>query len=278
MKYLIKFYYIGSDKYHGSQRQVKEPTIESLLIEVLKKKGYIDDIKNSQFEVASRTDKLVSARCNAFSLMTEKKPILMEINSALPKDIGLWALAKVSNDFSARRNAIQRQYKYIIYLPYLQSKYHKKPNLKLMKKACKLLEGEHDFSNFAKRTKEHVNPIRTLNNITLKKKKDFIIIDFKSRAFLRQQVRRMVAKILDVGAQRMTLNNFLELFDSNQFKSYEPADPRGLILWDIKYNKNIEFIIDQRSKTRMFDYFQEKERKSALKLNLFRSLQHDDFC
>ncbi|MHA1328116.1 MAG: hypothetical protein ACTSRH_12470, partial [Promethearchaeota archaeon] len=135
-----------------------------------------------------------------------------------------------------------------------------------------------DFSNFAKRTKEHVNPIRTLNNITLKKKKDFIIIDFKSRAFLRQQVRRMVAKILDVGAQRMTLNNFLELFDSNQFKSYEPADPRGLILWDIKYYKNIEFIIDQRSKTRMFDYFQEKERKSALKLNLFRSLQHDDFC
>ena len=107
-------------------------TKERILIEALISKNYMVDLRKSGFEVASRTDRYVSARGSAFSFITTKKPILMEINSALPREIGLWAHVKVPKDFLSRYNALYRHYKYIIY-------YDNRYNLKLMKKACKFL-------------------------------------------------------------------------------------------------------------------------------------------
>ena len=78
-KYFLKFYYIGKEKYYGSQRQPDFLTIEDELIDVLKKRKYIKDIETSDFQVASRTDRYVSARCSVFSMITNKDPILMEI-------------------------------------------------------------------------------------------------------------------------------------------------------------------------------------------------------
>ena len=76
-RYLFKFYYIGHKKYHGSQRQPDYTTIEDVLITALQEKEYLIDIKQSGFEVASRTDRFVSARGSAFSFITDKKPVLM---------------------------------------------------------------------------------------------------------------------------------------------------------------------------------------------------------
>ena len=72
-KYLFKFYYIGSKEFHGSQRQQNLLTVEESLISSLREGNYIKSIKDSGFEVASRTDKFVSARASAFSFMTKKK-------------------------------------------------------------------------------------------------------------------------------------------------------------------------------------------------------------
>ena len=143
-RYLFKFYYIGSRKYFGSQRQPNYLTIEETLITALQEKDYITDIKKSGFEVASRTDKFVSARGSAFSFITDKTPILMEINSALPKRIGIWAYTKVPLDYYSRYNAQFRHYKYV-------TRYFKRSlNINNMKRACKALEGRHDFRNFSK--------------------------------------------------------------------------------------------------------------------------------
>ena len=110
----------------------------------------------------------------------------------------------------------------------------------------------------------------TINN-------EFLVFDFKSRAFLRQQIRRMVKKILELGKGEIEYNDFLKLFDvSNQFL-YQPADPSGLILWDIKFDDNIKFEIDIKSKKRMENYFLKQELKFGLKKQLFRILQADNF-
>ncbi|MFX0074835.1 MAG: tRNA pseudouridine synthase A, partial [Candidatus Hermodarchaeota archaeon] len=197
-RYLFKFYYIGSKKYYGSQRQLNYDTIEQSLITALQKKNYIHDIKQSGFEVASRTDRYVSARGSAFSFSTDKAPNLMEINSVLPKHIGVWAFAKIPLDFLSRFNAVVRHYKYFI--PYAQKSY----DIKMMKKACKTLEGRHDFKNFSKYDKDEDKTVRDLMQASLKIDGDFIIFDFKSRAFLRQQIRRMIAKILEIGLGRFS--------------------------------------------------------------------------
>lgn len=269
-RYLFKFYYIGHKKYFGSQRQLNYPTIEGCLITALQEKGYIKDVKQSGFEVASRTDRFVSARGSAFSLTTNKNPILMEINSALPKHIGLWAYTKVPLDYTSRYNAVFRHYKYIV--PYSKNAL----NTKNMKRACKALEGHHDFKNFSKQNKEEEKTVRDILLASMSRDGNFLIFDFKSRAFLRQQIRRMIAKIFEVGSGIINHEDFLNLFNSTKLYSYQPADPFGLILWDINYGSNIQLTTDNKSMIRMKNYFREKETKYASKTKLLRLLQHDN--
>ncbi len=274
-RYIFKFYYIGSKKYHGSQRQPDYLTVEECLLSALKERKYIKDDKTSGFEVASRTDKYVSARGSTFSFETEKKPILMEINTALPKNIGIWGYSEVPKDFYSRYNALYRHYKYIV--PYSINFHRNIPsyNLNEMIKACKTFEGRHDFSNFSKLEKENEKTIRDIMLASLRVDSDFLIFDFKSRAFLRQQIRRMVAKIFEVGLEIITFEEFLDLFNPSKTYSYQPANPLGLILWDINYGKKIQFTIDTKSQERMNKFFLEQEMKFSTKQKLFSLMQHN---
>ena len=275
-RYIFKFYYIGSKKYHGSQRQPDYLTVEECLLSALKERKYIKDDKSSGFEVASRTDKYVSARGSTFSFETEKKPILMEINTAIPKNIGIWGYSEVPKDFFSRYNALYRHYKYIV--PYSINFRRKigSNNLNEMIKACKTFEGRHDFKNFFKPEKDKEKTIRDIMLASLRLDGDFLIFDFKSRAFLRQQIRRMVAKIFELGLEIITFEEFLDLFNPSRTYSYQPADPLGLILWDINYGKKIEFTIDAKSKERMNKFFLLQEIKFSTKQKLFSIMQRNN--
>ncbi len=275
-RYIFKFYYIGSKKYHGSQRQPDYLTVEECLLSALKERKYIKDDKSSGFEVASRTDKYVSARGSTFSFETEKKPILMEINTALPKNIGIWGYSEVPKDFFSRYNALYRHYKYIV--PYSINFRRKigSNNLNEMIKACKTFEGRHDFKNFFKPEKDKEKTIRDIILASLRLDGDFLIFDFKSRAFLRQQIRRMVAKIFELGLEIITFEEFLDLFNPSRTYSYQPADPLGLILWDINYGKKTQFTIDAKSKERMNKFFLLQEIKFSTKQKLFSIMQRNN--
>lgn len=268
-RYMFKFYYIGGKRYHGSQRQQNLLTIEECLLNALREKNYISNYESSGFEVASRTDRLVSARGAAFSIISAKNPILMEINSALPKNIGIWAHVDIPLDFHLRFNAISRHYKYVVTNDVL--------DLNIMKKACKELEGNHDFINFSKRDKEENKTIRDMDSVSVNIVDGYLVFSFKSRAFLRQQIRRMVRKIIELGKGEIEYDDFLKLFDASKYYSYEPVDPLGLVLWDIEYDKNLKFKIDPKSVKRMNTYFQIQKQKSGLKHQLFKILQHDNF-
>ena len=275
-RYIFKFYYIGSKKYHGSQRQPDYLTVEECLLSALKERKYIKDDKSSGFEVASRTDKYVSARGSTFSFETEKKPILMEINTAIPKNIGIWGYSEVPKDFFSRYNALYRHYKYIV--PYSINFRRKigSNNLNEMIKACKTFEGRHDFKNFFKPEKDKEKTIRDIILASLRLDGDFLIFDFKSRAFLRQQIRRMVAKIFELGLEIITFEEFLDLFNPSRTYSYQPADPLGLILWDINYGKKTQFTIDAKSKERMNKFFLLQEIKFSTKQKLFSLMQRNN--
>ncbi|MFX1497273.1 MAG: hypothetical protein ACFFBH_07090 [Promethearchaeota archaeon] len=270
-KFLFKFYYIGSKKFYGSQRQLDFPTIESFLIKALLNRNYINDVNEANFDVASRTDKWVSARGAAFSAITNRQPVLMELNSVLPYDIGLWGYTKVPLEFSSRFDAVYRYYKYILPLENKASL-----NLDLISQACKQLEGNHNFQNFSKRDKKNIDTIRTLNTASANLKENSLIFHFKSKSFLRQQVRRMVKKLVEIGMNQFNFDEFLELFNTSSYISYQPADPMGLILWDVIYDNSIQFTIDKMSIKRMNQYFYQREQESNLKKTLFHILQHDN--
>ena len=269
-RYLLKFFYIG-ENYYGSQRQLNHITVEECIINALLKKKYIIDVENSGFEVASRTDRHVSARGAAFSFIAEKPPILMEINSVLPKDIGIWAHVKVPQDFSSRFNAEYRYYKYIFPI----YSHDSDMDLDIMRKACKDLEGRHDFTNFSKNDKEEVVKLRDLIVARFEKHEHFLMFEFKSKAFLRQQIRRMMTKILELGKNQISYDDFLRLFDPSKEFSYKPAEANGLILWDVNYGQKLRFEMDKKSVERMKTYLLQRYRDFDLKSRLFYIMEQN---
>ena len=276
-RYLFKFYYIGSKNYYGSQRQNGLETIEDSLINALIIKGYIIDANSSGFEVASRTDKLVSARGSVFSCILKKEPILMEINSALPRDIGIWACTEVPEPFLSRYNAIHREYKYILPLKYFKDGRSLKLNLAAIKGGCKLTNGRHDFKNFSKSSADiEEKTVRDLN-LSVKKVGSFLIFNFRSRAFLRQQIRKIMAKFIELGKKEINLKQYFELLDSTKEFSFPPADPIGLILWDISYGTQLKFDIDQKSFERMMEYINKNYLYYETRAKLFNIFQQDYF-
>ncbi len=274
--FLFKFYYIGRQIYYGSQRQPNFLTIEQTILDALKERGYIHEIDDTQFDFASRTDRYVSARGACFGCITKKEPILMEINSALPKEIGIWAYSEVPFEFSSRYSAILRHYIYIV--PFSISHFKKTTgiNIDLINKACKELEGRHDFANFSKKEGDDKNTVKDMVSVNLSIHNDFLVFQFKSKSFLRQQVRRMVKKILEIGLGDIYYEDFLNLFNSSKESSYQPADPKGLILWDIHYEEEVQFKVDSKSRERMNNYFNERNLEYKFKDQLFRALQQDN--
>lgn len=274
-KFLLKFYYIGKKRFYGSQRQNNYLTIEEILLKALLEKKYINNRKSSKFDVSSRTDRFVSARGAAFSFISEKKPILMEINSCLPSEIGIWAYTPVNINFSSRFNAFYRHYKYIVPQSIKNLEEHHGLNMQIMDKACKELEGEHNFKNFSKKEKIPVKTIREVLAVKMKIYNGYLVFDFISKAFLRQQVRRMVKKILELGQGKINFDEFKELFCSTKEFSYQPADPNGLILWDINYGNKICFNIDFKSKERMQQFFFNQKIEYGHKYNKYKILLQD---
>jgi len=244
MRYVIKVFYDGT-KYYGYQRQPHIPTIEAEIIRALQKTGHIKSPVDSKFISASRTDRYVSAIGNCFSFNSNKKLILGEINVHLPKDKSIicWASSVVEENFSPRY-AQYKKYWYIVPTEF----FLKKVNLSYneLQALCKCFEGIHDFKLFAKRDYRHTK--RELKAINLKLTDRYIIFEFVAESFLWQQIRRIIAYILNYSKLSKELRDLPQLLQSNTKISdlrLEPANPRNLILLEHHY-ENIRWDLDRK--------------------------------
>ena len=160
------------------------------------------------------------------------------------QNISLITIKKKNCKFHSRRDAKKRMYKYFIsnrigslVLDKNRSWHIKnKLNVKLMKKAAKVLEGTHDFSAFRASSCGAKSPIRTIEKSSVIKKGEKIIITFISRSFLQKQVRSMVGCIRLVGDGKWTTKNIKNLLKSKKRSlCAPPAPPYGLYLTKVIY-------------------------------------------
>ena len=112
----------------------------------------------------------------------------------------------------------------------------KKLNLDLIKKGSKKLLGKHDFSTFRASNCYSESPIRTMKKINIKRINKKVVIQFKSRSFLRNQVRSMVGCLKYLGEKKWSLKKFTEVFKSKKRTLCAPPAPsHGLFLEKVIY-------------------------------------------
>ena len=160
------------------------------------------------------------------------------------KMISIISIKKKNINFHARYSAKERIYLYIIHNRFSPStinkdrEWHirKKLDLNLIKKGSKKLVGTHDFSTFRSSNCSAKNPIRTINEIVVSKSKNLIKLKFKSKSFLKNQVRSMVGCLKYLGEKKWNLRKFENVIIMRDRKKVAPPAPAcGLYLEKIIY-------------------------------------------
>ena len=245
-RYQILVEYASLPKFVGWQKQSKgksiQKEIEKILTKLLRQKTII--------YAAGRTDKGVAALGQSAHFDTNFK--IKEINKFIKslnfflnkKLISIIEIKKKNLNFHARYSAKERIYQYIILNrmapPSLDRNkvWHirKKLDIKLLKEGAKKLVGTHDFSTMRGKNCYAKSPIKKINKITIKNVNQKIEIEFRSKSFLRNQVRSMVGCLKYLAEKKWDMKKFENAFNSKNRKNCAaPAPAHGLYLAKVIY-------------------------------------------
>jgi len=244
-RYQILIEYVGTS-FVGWQIQKKgnsiQKTVQSVLSKLLRQKIILHG--------SGRTDAGVhaleqSAHFDVKNKIQNIDKIIKSLNFFLNnKMISVINIKSKKNNFHARHSAKERIYLYIILNRLSPStinknrEWHirKKLDINLIKKGSKKLIGTHDFSTFRASNCSAKSPVRTINEIIVSKSKIRIKLKFKSKSFLKNQVRSMVGCLKYLGEKKWSLKKFESIFNKKDRKKVAPPAPaRGLYLEKINY-------------------------------------------
>ncbi|VVB59887.1 tRNA pseudouridine synthase A [uncultured archaeon] len=244
MRVALKFAYDGKN-FSGYARQPGQRTIEQALLDLLIDREILGDAKTSYFRTASRTDQGVSALGNvcAFDIVCSKEKIFRQLTTET-SDIFIYGAQQVEPGFYPR-HAKQREYRYYLRRNDL--------DVDALLSAAGLFIGEHNFQNFA-RVEPLKNPIRTINNIIIAEKKDFLILDFYAQTFLWNQIRRIVSALEKRGNGVLSNEQIRDALEHPDMKvDFQVAAPEPLILKDVIYDFSFEYVKDYKKNLQIFE-------------------------
>jgi tRNA pseudouridine38-40 synthase len=109
-----------------------------------------------------------------------------------------------------------------------------------MNQAISLLIGTHDFSSFCSNTKEEMpNQVRTIMHFECIDEDEQIRFILIGDGFLRYMVRMLVAIILDVGQNKLTVKDVQTILDKRDKRAYSGIiDACGLYLMEVHYKED----------------------------------------
>ena len=241
MRYFIELAYKGTN-YHGWQYQPDATSIQETLNKALSilLKTKIDIVG------AGRTDTGVHAKQMYahfdFDNEINGTQLVHKLNSFLPKDIVIFDLIKVTDDFHARFDATKRTYEYHIHTfkdAFINdgSWLHQIPlDLDKMNEACQILFKYNDFECFSKTNSD----VRTFNcsifEANWKRDGNRIIFKIAADRFLRNMVRAIVGTMISIGTKKITVSDFEKIILSNDRSQAGFSVPaHGLYLTKIEY-------------------------------------------
>ncbi len=239
MRYKVTVEYNGANFYGWATQdgfRTIQDTIEKTFSKCLN--------ENIKIHASGRTDKFVHALGQVFhfdSNLEIDDYMVKNINNYFKNEIRIISLEKVDDKFHARFHVKKKTYIYKISTKPINIfeaptalQYAKKVNIKKLKKASQLFLGTHNFLSFSTSDKDDTK--RTIYEIKVFKKKQYIYIEVSGNGFLRNMVRMIVACLLNYNEDKLTLEEIKNLIDNpKKGSSISKADGCGLYLKRVEY-------------------------------------------
>ncbi len=232
--------------YAGWQIQPNGPTVQAAM------EGALARILQEPVRVraAGRTDAGVHAREQVVDFSDagarDLETIVHGGNGLLPPDIRILSAVEVPEAFDARRHAMEKEYRYFLYLspvdsPFL-SRYawhiEKHLDLDAVRHGLSHLVGKHDFSSFRGQGCNALSPVRTIFRAEVARHDvpGLISIDVAGAGFLRHMVRNIVGTVVNAGRGKHSADHVGEILRARERSAAGVnAPPHGLFLWRVAY-------------------------------------------
>lgn len=225
-RWLVRFGYDGR-RFSGWARQPAGRTIEGAIRDGLQELGIARTPEEAHLEVASRTDRAVSARANALTVAAElsASSLLRRLNAIAPS-LFFTAAARVPPEFRVRR-ASRRTYRYYDARPATDPEPHRA--------AAALFRGPVDVRSFGREIPRSSPQWREVEVVTADPIAGGWLIEARAPSFVWGMVRKIVGALREVGEGRLTLARLEGAIAGQHRLTLPMAEPEGLVLWNVEY-------------------------------------------
>ena len=243
-RYKLTIEYDGSP-FVGWQVQDNGPSVQGVLTEA------IAAFTGERVVVAGagRTDAGVHARGQVAHVDLAKDwdgdTVRDAVNFHLrPRPIAVLTAEQVAENFDARFSATKRHYLYRIVnrradLALDQTRAWRVPRPldgDAMHAAAQKLVGRHDFTTFRAAECQAKSPVKTLDQLDVKRDGDELRITAAARSFLHHQVRSMVGSLVHVGEGKWSADDLAAALTARDRAACgQVAPPHGLYLVRVEY-------------------------------------------
>ncbi len=203
MRYRARVEYDGTD-FAGFQVNPGKRTVQGVLEDALATLG---DGQRQRIDGAGRTDAGVHATGQVIAFSYDGRlaatDLARALDAVLPTDVAVSAVRRAPAGFHPRYAARHREYRYTVWngprspLRERQALGVRIPlDTAAMARAGSAFIGRHDFRAFGASDR---STVRTVMAVRVRSEGRLVTIDVRAGSFLRGQVRRMVAALLEVG-------------------------------------------------------------------------------
>ncbi|MEM7550214.1 MAG: tRNA pseudouridine(38-40) synthase TruA [Bacteroidota bacterium] len=205
-------------------------------------------IFNSSVQIAgsSRTDTGVHARGQFAHTdipeVDDLQKLQFKLNSLLPPDISIDRVYRVRNEGHSRFDAISRSYEYKIahrkdpFLTDLVYFYSRKLDVEKMNEAAKVLIARKDFQSFSKVKTDVNNYVCEISDAYWDYRESILTFFITSNRFLRGMVRAITGTLIEVGLNKLSVQEFSDIIEAKDRRKAGRAVPAcGLFLTEVKY-------------------------------------------
>jgi len=248
-RYFIIISFKGTS-YCGWQLQPNTVTVQKVLDEALSTIMR----ENISTTGAGRTDSGVHASffCAHFdsakSDLDKRENLIHRLNRYLPSDIAINNIRKVVTSAHARYSAISRTYRYFISRnkdPFYEGTSWLiaggiRIDIDSMNRACNILMQHSDFTSFSRLHSNAKTNICKIYSAEWVESGNMLVFTIRADRFLRNMVRAIVGTMIDVGTEKISLDDFQKIILSkDRCKAGKSAPAKGLFLTEIEYPDDI---------------------------------------